>query len=155
LLIVPIVTYNNTYQDKDLILKQNRKKSGIYRGVQIESAKSYTGSSVNLSIRFSQYFNYNHISDYKHNMAIYRALLRYGYTPFRLEILEYCSREKLMEREQLYLDKCKPKYNILKLAGSSVGFKHSEPSKELKSQLAKGRLLCTETLLKMKERTVL
>jgi len=87
-------------------------------------------------------------------MAIYRALLRYGYTPFRSEILEYCSGEKLIEREQLYLDKCKPKYNILKLAGSTVGFKHSEASKELKSQLAIGRLLSTETLLRMKERTV-
>lgn len=122
--------------------------------MHIESGKSYIGSSVNLSIRFSQYFNYNHTSNYKHSMAIYRALLRYGYTPFRSEILEYCSGEKLIEREQLYLDKCKPKYNILKLAGSTVGFKHSEASKELKSQLAIGRLLSTETLLRMKERTV-
>lgn len=154
LLIVTIVTYNNTYQDKDLILKEKRKKSGIYCGVQIESGNYYIGSSVNLTIRFSLYFNYNHLSNYKHNMAIYKALSRYGYTPFRLEILEYCSREKLIEREQLYLDKCKPKYNILKLAGSSVGFKHSEASKELMSQLAKGRLLPTETLLKMKERTL-
>jgi hypothetical protein len=59
-------------------------------------------------------------------MAIYRAILTYGYTAFRLEILEYCPPEILIEREQFYLDKFKPEYNILKVAGSSFGFKHTK-----------------------------
>lgn len=61
----------------------------------------------------------------------------------------------MIEREQFYIDKYKPEYNILKVAGSSYGFRHSEASKELISQLAKGRRFSTETLLKMKERTIL
>ena len=154
LLIAPVVTYSNADQDKALAVRHNRGKSGIYRWVHIESGKSYIGSSVNLSIRLSQYYNYNHISDPKHNMTIYKALLRYGYATFRLEILEFCTLEKLMEREQFYIDNYKPEYNILKVAGSSFGFRHSEASKELMSLLAKGRLFSTETLLKMKERTV-
>jgi group I intron endonuclease len=87
-------------------------------------------------------------------MTIYKALLRYSYAAFRLEILEFCTPEKLMEREQFYIDKYKPEYNILKVAGSSFGFRLSKASKELMSLLAKGRFFCTETLLKMKERTV-
>jgi group I intron endonuclease len=42
-----------------------------------------------------------------------------------LEILEHCAKEDVTLREQFYLDTLKPTYNILKLAGSSLGFKHS------------------------------
>jgi len=86
LFIVPVVTYNAD-QDKNLLMKQNKGKSGIYRWVHIESEKSYIGSSINLYVRFSQYFNYNHLSDEKQNMSIYKALLKYGYAAFSLEIL--------------------------------------------------------------------
>src|SRR5207248_3027116 len=62
--------------------------------------------------------------------------------------------EILIEREQFYLDKFKPEYNILKVAGSSFGFKHSEATRELMSKIAKDRKFSKETLLKMKERTL-
>lgn len=42
-----------------------------------------------------------------------------------MEIIEYCSSEKCLEREQYYLDFCLPEYNILKVAGSPKGRKHS------------------------------
>jgi hypothetical protein len=45
-----------------------------------------------------------------------------------LEILEYCDPDKVVSREQYYIDLLKPQYNILKVAGSLVGFKHSEGS---------------------------
>ena len=57
---------------------------------------------------------------------ILRALLKYGYSNFRLEILEYCDSDKCLEREQYYLDSINPEYNILKKAGSSLGYKHTE-----------------------------
>lgn len=59
-------------------------------------------------------------------MSIYSALLKYGYSSFQLEILEYCEVSHLTEREQYYLDLLKPEYNILLKAGSSLGFKHTE-----------------------------
>lgn len=58
--------------------------------------------------------------------VIYRALLKNGYSNFSLEILEYCSPENTILREQYYIDLLKPEYNILKTAGSLLGFKHSE-----------------------------
>jgi len=53
------------------------------------------------------------------------ALLKYGYSNFRLEILEYCEKKETLSREQYYFDLLKPEYNILKVAGSTLGFKHS------------------------------
>ena len=50
-------------------------------------------------------------------MRIDRALLKYGYSKFKLEILEYCKISNLIEREQYYLDNLKPEYNILLKAG--------------------------------------
>ena len=43
-----------------------------------------------------------------------------------MDIIEYCSPEDLIKREQYYLQGLKPDYNILKTAGSLLGFKHSK-----------------------------
>ena len=37
-------------------------------------------------------------------MSIYKALLKYGYSGFQLEILEYCKPEDAIEREQYFID---------------------------------------------------
>ena len=55
------------------------------------------------------------------NSHIYRALLKNGYSNFSLTILEYCDKEKCIQREDLYLSSEKPEYNILQKAGSVLG----------------------------------
>jgi group I intron endonuclease len=59
-------------------------------------------------------------------MLINKAILKYGYSNFKLEILEYTDKDKNLEREQYYLDLIKPEYNILQTAGSMFGFRHTE-----------------------------
>jgi group I intron endonuclease len=44
---------------------------------------------------------------------IARALIKYGYSNFQLDILEYCEPTNCIEREQYYIDLLKPEYNIL------------------------------------------
>ena len=83
---VPCTVYLNPDKEKELIISENKGRTGIYRWVHLESGKSYIGSSVKLNIRFRQYFNYNHISYPGRNLIIYKALLKYGYSAFRLEI---------------------------------------------------------------------
>jgi group I intron endonuclease len=61
---------------------------------------------------------------------ICRALLKYGYSGFKLEILEYCESKDVIKREQYYLDKFEPEYNILKIAGSRLGSQHTEATKD-------------------------
>ena len=55
--------------------------------------------------------------------------MKYGYSNFSLEILEYCSSSEAISREQYYIDLLKPAYNILLVAGSRLGSKHSEETK--------------------------
>jgi group I intron endonuclease len=76
-----------------------------------------------LSRRLGEYFNFNQIS--KGKMSINKALLKYGYSNFQLEILEYCEPSDVIQREQYYIDLLGPEYNILKTAGSSFGYKHT------------------------------
>lgn len=139
--IVPVKLYLNSDKEKELIISDNKNRTGIYRWIHIESGKSYIGSSKNLSIRLKQYFNYNHISYPKHNLRIYKALLKYGYSGFKLEILEYCDTSILLKREQFYFDTLNPEYNILKVAGSPLGYRHSEAAKKLIGLSAKGRIV--------------
>ena len=53
---------------------------------------------------------------------IHRALLKYGYSYFKLDIMEYCELPILIKREQYYLDIIKPYYNILHTVGYLLGF---------------------------------
>ncbi len=89
-------------------------------------------------------------------MAINLALLKHGYSNFQLEILEYCKKSELIKREQYYLDLLQPEYNILKIAGSSLGYKHTQYSKEKMSEAKLGskhtlfgKTLSEETKAKM------
>jgi len=151
ILIIPIRSYSNAYTKNRQICIDNKGKTGIYRWVNEVSGKSYVGSSINLSIRFRDYFNINYLKREikKNNSKIYRALLRYGYSEFRLDILEYCDISTIIEREQYYLDNLKPEYNILKFARSLYGFKHSIKSIECMRIAHLGRRCDKATKLKL------
>jgi excinuclease UvrABC nuclease subunit len=127
--IVPVVVYSNADLLKTTILKDNKQKTGIYYWTNLLNNKTYVGSSINLGNRFRDYFKISYLmSGGNKNMIISKALLKYGYSNFKLEILEYCNEDNLRNREQHYLDLLQPEYNILKIAGSSLGFKHNEES---------------------------
>lgn len=64
----------------------------------------------------------------KSNRLIDRALLKYGFSSFSLEILEYCNEDNVLSREQYFIDLLKPKYNIVQIAGSTLGYKHTPES---------------------------
>lgn len=88
----------------------------------------YIGSSTTLSVRMYTYFSLRSLA--KSNRPIDRALLKYGFSNFRLEILEYCELKDVLKREQHYLDISKPQYNIATIAGSNLGYKHTPESIE-------------------------
>lgn len=83
-------------------------------------------------------------------MAINKALLKYGYSQFKLDILEYCDTKDIVKREQYYIDYFNPEYNILKVAYSSLGYKHSEKAlikvKENLACLNKDKLIKVEII---------
>jgi group I intron endonuclease len=137
--INPVVSYNNILDLKPIILKDNKNKSGIYKITNKLNGNFYIGSSVNLSRRFTNYFSLSYISKVKSHLTISRALIKYGYSNFELEILEYCEVSNLLKREQFYIDSFKPIYNIAKIAGSTLGVKKSKIQRDNISKALKGK----------------
>lgn len=76
-------------------------------------------------------------------------MLKYGYSSFSLEILEYCESSELINREQYYLGLLNPEYNILQEAGSRLGFKHLLETKAKMSEARKGKTHSEETKAKL------
>jgi GIY-YIG catalytic domain/NUMOD1 domain len=149
--IVPIRSYLNIDTQKRQICKDNRKKTGIYRWTNVVSGKSYVGSSLDLSIRFRDYFNINYLRREieKNNSKIYRALLKYGHSSFNLEVIEYCDPAIIIEREQYYFDNLRLEYNTLKFARSLIGFKHNIKTLERMRIVKLGRKHNEATKLKL------
>ena len=129
--------YEDAYSMKKSIIEDNKNKSGIYKWTNKLTNDVYIGQSVDLSKRFIRYFNLSYLKN-RNTLVISRALIKYGYSNFSLDILEYCDIANLTEREQYYFDKLNPKYNTLKIAGSSSGHIHSEETKTKISQYLKG-----------------
>src|SRR5437588_9124141 len=111
--IVPMKTYSNSEADKDTILSDNKNKSGIYMWQNTINGKRYIGSSENLNRRLSEYFNNNYLIR-ENSMQICRAMLKYVYSNFSLIILEYCDKEKGIEKEKYYINLFESEYNVIK-----------------------------------------
>jgi group I intron endonuclease len=160
MLVFPVKSYDNAELLKGIILKDNKGKSGIYRLVNNINNKTYIGSGVNLTKRLRSYFNKNELN--RNPRPIQDALIKYGHKNFKLEIIEYCSKTKLLEKEQFYLDLLIPDYNILKYAYYLFGFKHSQKTidmlkakiiphehKKILSLIHKGKIVSSETRNKL------
>lgn len=68
-------------------------------------------------------------------MYIYRSLLKHGYSNFGLEILEYCSSDKLIEKEKYYIKLLNPEYNII-LDPTLPPMSNRKHSEETRNKLA-------------------
>lgn len=110
-------------EKKKNIFLDNKNKCLIYCWVNNLDGKSYVGSTTSFYTRFYKYYNIGYLE--KHKTPLHNALLKYGYSNFSLEIVEYCNLEDCVKKEQYYLDLLKPESNILQIAGSLLGFKHN------------------------------
>ena len=147
----PLITYLNVDTHKIPILKDNKNKIGIYKWVNIINGDTYIGSSGNLADRFRQYLNINYLEEIskRNNSRIYRSLIKNGYSNFILEIIEYCSLDVLIKREQYFIDTLNPVYNINITAGSMKGFKHSDVTKATMNSKKKASVVSEETKLRI------
>lgn len=164
---IPVIIYNNVEIDKARILSDLKGKAGIYMWTHKESGKIYVGSAFDLSYRIKKYLTIGYLSNKKGSSYIYNALLDHGYSAFTLTILEYIdtsnlSKDKakilILEREQYYLDNMLPEFNILKVAGSLLGYTHSDETKAKLSEALSGdknpfygNTHSEQTLIKMSE----
>jgi len=145
--VIPVVIYPDTYLNKSIILKDTKNKAGIYRWVNKVNGNTYIGSSVNLARRFKVYYDLSFLSVRlkKSKSRIYSAILKHGYNNFQLEILEYCTKENAISREQYFIDLLNPEYNLNPTAGSRLGANITEESRVKMSTAAQGRKHTEET----------
>lgn len=122
--LIPLKSFFNISSEKVLIYKELRNKSGIYCWNNLSNGKTYVGSAQNLTRRLYNYLSFSYLEIYN-SRYICRAILKYGHDNFSFNILTYCDVNELIKWEQYYIDKLKPEYNLLKVAKSSLGFKHS------------------------------
>lgn len=110
--IIPVIRYTNADLHKSIIYQDNIGKSGIYRWINNLNGKSHVGSSISLSYKLNMYYSLYSLREVRGSIIIQRALLKYGYSNFTLDILEYCELDVLIEREEYYINLLKPEYNI-------------------------------------------
>ena len=110
------------------------------------NGNTYIGSSINIKNRIKNYLNNSFLkSKQNSNMPIIKALIKYGPESFAVLIIEYASLNNLIKKETYFILKFLPYYNVLKQGYSSLGFKHTEKTKNLLSELAKNRKHSDET----------
>jgi len=112
--------------------------SAIYVITNTVTNDMYIGSALNPKKRW-----YNHITTLEKNKnsstLLQRNYNKYGKENFTFDIIEIVKdKNKLIEREQVWIDFFNPKLNILKIAGSRLGSKHSEETKKKMSESRKG-----------------
>lgn len=117
-------------------------KAGIYRIMNNVNGKCYIGSSVDTHRRQLQHFSA--LKNNKHyNTHLQNAYNKYGCDAFEFSVVENIEiteniKDILIEREQFWIDNIHPEYNILPVAGSNLGFNHTEETKEKISKTMTG-----------------
>lgn len=135
-------------------------KSGIYAIRHIESNRLYIGSAVDLKRRRREHFRRLRANSHK-NPKLQNAWNKYGECEFEFVILKNCGRDDLIANEQKFIDifdAANSGFNILSVAGSTLGYKHTEETKahlsvvnsgykhtEDSKELMRGRVVSDET----------
>lgn len=82
---------------------KRRRRSGVYQILCKPTGKVYVGSAVWLAKR-KRHHREALLAGTHHNPYLQKAWNKYGNVAFEYSVLEYCEKEKLTEREQIYLD---------------------------------------------------
>lgn len=129
------------------------KYSCIYKITTTCSDKVYIGSAVWFDGRVSAHINRLNANTHP-NRHLQSAWNKYGADTFTFECIEECDKDKLIEREQFWIDfydAANPLhgYNIAPIAGSSLGRHMSKETKQKIREKALGRKISDETRKKM------
>jgi hypothetical protein len=132
--------YTNFNEDKVEIKKNEKRKSGIYMFVNIKDGDKYIGKTIHIASRMNKYWNFS----INEKRTIIGALREHGEENFALLIVEYIDLSdwvaglaKLMLREEYYINKLNPKYNMIK-AGHGISVVTVEARNNMSRSHSKG-----------------
>lgn len=118
--------------------------SGIYKILNKINSKFYIGSAIDFTLRWAQHKYLLRLNEHDSSL-LQNAWNKYGEENFEFIILERCSIEDTLKREQHWLDetKCYDReigYNFRKNAHSNLGAKWTQEHKDKISKSKKGRI---------------
>lgn len=123
--------------------------TGIYQ-IQsiIKPERIYIGSAINIDKRWA--IHLSQLKTNKHNNnKIQRHYNKYGKDDLIFTVIEECSKDQLISKEQIYIDNLMPLFNICKKAGSVAGIKLSKESRLKISKSHTGKPISLETKIKI------
>lgn len=109
--------------------KEDLYKQGIYKIYHINNVNLFYIGSASSTAKYRGFSHrfHRHLRDLKlkkhRNNKLQNYVNKHGLEGIRFEILEICSPELCIIKEQEYLDLLKPYFNICKFAGSTLGQK--------------------------------
>ena len=113
-----------------VLMSCNMVISGIYK-IQsiIKPERIYIGSACNINKRFTEHKWY--LKNKRHDSRkLQYHFDKYGINDLVFSIIEECPKEKLIELEQIYIDKLPHWFNICEIAGSCLGKKVTEETRQ-------------------------
>lgn len=111
--------------------------TGIYQITNLQNGKCYVGSAVSFKKRWKEHLRQLTNGDH-HSTVMQRAWNKYGEAAFEFKKLFVCAKADLIWFEQRAIDALKPAYNICKVAGSVLGYRHTEEAKAAAAERATG-----------------
>lgn len=99
---------------------------GVYQIKSIiKPTRIYIGSSIDIHCRWDRHLSLLNRNKH-HSPKLQNHYNKYGKNDLVFSILVLCEQLDLIITEQYYLDTLKPYFNTCKIAGNSLGFKHSK-----------------------------
>lgn len=125
------------------------KICGICQIRNLVNGKLYIGSSHDIKQRWAKHKVFLN-KNIHHSKYLQNAWNKYSKKNFKFEILERCipDRSILIRLEQKYIN-IKSEYNMSRIAGSPLGFKHTDEMKAKLSKALKGLVRTEVTKLKI------
>lgn len=116
------------------------KNTGIYKIQSISKPERvYIGSAIEVNGRIRRHLN-DLLKKRHHSDKLQRHYNKYGKNDLQFMVILECPKDQLIAREQDFIDALNPYFNNCKVAGSSLGYRHSKDSIE-KMKIPKPSLL--------------
>lgn len=102
--------------------------SGVYTIECIANGRRYVGSAVDIEKRWREHRR-QLVAGNHHSRFLMRDWRKRGPGAFRFSVLLLCDRENVLFFEQRALDAYRPEYNTARVAGSMLGYRHTEETR--------------------------
>lgn len=124
----------------------------VYEIVNLINNHKYIGSSLNgLEWRKKKHLNELRRNNH-HNRHLQSAYNLYGENVFRFNVIEEIEDKSILaKKEQEWIDKSKPEYNVMRDIKSHIGIKRSKETCEKISKSLTGKPLSKEHIEKMRK----